>query len=720
MNTHRTPSKKVIAGLPAPVAVPVSDVRKSRRTRTIKTPYDPDATPFVTTTSVPYTLPPIKVGPPQCARIVIERDNVQGLLNNAAICRKCKKGQLIFSTKDIGIASLPSIECNKCKVVYSEKLTATEYIDKKTNHDTLTDYSINVLYVLGFLTVGDGGSEAQRLLGLCDLPNYTSMEKKTFSRIEQTIAPVILEIAEEVMWENLCDEVASSNEHCPDFDIEKWKDAVLNADGNYAMDWFAKIKGTTDMGWQKLGSGFDSLSGHAFFFGAEKRRALVWKFMNKYCRICSLVKDGEAVKEHECTINHNGSASSMEPLAVVDMVHELNDKFKCHLTTVITDDDSKMKANCRWSNMDYFKHYGCYPMVADGKGKMKKRKCTGKLRYPIPQSSWLMDPNHRCKLEQRDTRKLANKKVKDTCGCLEIDVLRVSTNFKYFTRQLTLIPESEWSSRATAIVGHHFDLHDCCGAFCKRKEESLEERKLNNKFYRDVTKDAALFEALNGIVSKYTTTERLKEVAHNFDTNPNESMNNIIAWIAPKNKCYSGSASLTTRIGVAISTQSMGFEDFFVLLFSRLGIAMTKGTKYWLEMQEKRRELKKANAKLLSTKRHRQTKHYEKVREKTVKAKEDIANDTGYYKGAGIEAEEIDDGKPKKKKARQACKCGYWSHQRSNSLLCPLNPVYTSASKEKIDELVRNGEAQAALDTLGPDQESMAKYMNDKSESSCK
>ena len=314
-NHHRTPSKRVIPGLP--VAVPVTVVRKSRRTRTIKTPYDPDG-PFLTSNAAVATEAPTspvresQVGPPKCARIIIERDNLQSMLNDGAVCKRCKKGQLSFVTKEIGIASLPTITCQQCDVHHTAELSKTEYIDKKTKHETLTDYSLNVLFVLGFLTVGDSGSEAQRILGLCDLPNYTSMEKKTFSRIEQTIAPVIMEIAEEVMWDNLCDEVSRSNEHVADFDLQKWTTAVLEGDDSYAMNAFAKIRGTTDMGWQKRGSGFDSLSGHAFMFGAANRKAVVWKLMNKYCRICSLVKEGEEVREHQCTINHDCNGDGLE------------------------------------------------------------------------------------------------------------------------------------------------------------------------------------------------------------------------------------------------------------------------------------------------------------------------------------------------------------------------------------------------------------------------
>ena len=39
------------------------------------------------------------------------------------------------------------------------------------------DYAVNILFVLGFMSSGDGGKEAERILGLLGLPNYTTMEK---------------------------------------------------------------------------------------------------------------------------------------------------------------------------------------------------------------------------------------------------------------------------------------------------------------------------------------------------------------------------------------------------------------------------------------------------------------------------------------------------------------------------------------------------------------
>ena len=253
-----------------------------------------------------------------------------------AMCRKCK-GELQFSFSSVGIWSQPTLMCtrkgcgNKKESSKPELLVAST---KKTSHTRLTDFPVNILYVLGFLSVGDGGTEAQRVLGMLDLPNLTSMEKSTFSKIEQEVAPVIVSIAEEAMFDNLVEEIRNSD-HPEEFDIDKWKKAVADGDETYALHQYAKIKGSTDMGWQKRGSGFDSLSGHSFFFGAECRKPLYWMIKNKYCKICNNAKDGDPVREHECLVNHTGSAASMESLATVDMLHDFHDKFKCHLSMII-------------------------------------------------------------------------------------------------------------------------------------------------------------------------------------------------------------------------------------------------------------------------------------------------------------------------------------------------------------------------------------------------
>jgi hypothetical protein len=138
-----------------------------------------------------------------------------------------------------------------------------------------------VLFVLGFLSVGDGVREAQRLLGLLDLPNLTSMETKTFMRIEKEIAPVIIAIAEEALQNNLILEVEASEEDYPvGLDFEKWKEAVLRKDYTYPKHLFAPVRAGTDMGWQQHRTVHDPLSGHAFLFGANTAGTNHWLKMH--------------------------------------------------------------------------------------------------------------------------------------------------------------------------------------------------------------------------------------------------------------------------------------------------------------------------------------------------------------------------------------------------------------------------------------------------------
>jgi hypothetical protein len=121
------------------------------------------------------------------------------MLSNVAVCRICNKGELVFSTKDIGVASVPNMSCNRSSNEASAELTSTGYMDSKSEQKALTDYTLSILYVLGFLSVGDGGSEAQCLLGFCDLSNYAAMEKSTFTWIEQTLHPVVMAIVEDII-----------------------------------------------------------------------------------------------------------------------------------------------------------------------------------------------------------------------------------------------------------------------------------------------------------------------------------------------------------------------------------------------------------------------------------------------------------------------------------------------------------------------------------------
>jgi hypothetical protein len=87
------------------------------------------------------------------------------------------------------------------------------------------------------------------------------------------------------------------------------------------------------------------------------------------------------------------------------------------------------------------------------------------------------------------------------------------------------MPEDKYETAGKAVLRHHFDCHDYCGLWCKRKGLSEEERNLpqHSRFYRSMTKDLSLlYEKLSPIFDRFITFDRLKEVAHGKDTQCNE------------------------------------------------------------------------------------------------------------------------------------------------------------------------------------------------------
>jgi len=132
--------------------------------------------------------------------------------------------------------------------------------------------------------------------------------------------------------------------------------------------------------------------------------------------------------------------------------------------------------------------------------------------------------------------------------------------YGYFIRQLKDHPEDEWVNSAKAIVDHHFDSHQHCGAWCMRKSETPEERLISKKTYRDKTMEEILYSLLCEAIEPFISLSCLRELGHGANTNVNESLNNTISWFAPKNRTYSMSTSLCNCVGMAIAIQLVGHD----------------------------------------------------------------------------------------------------------------------------------------------------------------
>jgi hypothetical protein len=202
---------------------------------------------------------------------------------------------------------------------------------------------------------------------------------------------------------------------------------------------------------------------------------------------------------------------------------------------------------------------------------------------------------------------LANTVVAKRHTMTKNDSTRIGKNFGYMIRNLHKLngKEAEILKAGKSILGHQFDNHEFCGGWCPRKRMTPQQLSSSERFYRCKMKDAMLYCLLVEKVGRFTTLPRLMECAHCMDTQVNESFNNIAAWMAPKNKVYCGSLSITNRLGIAIGIKLLGLLEYFKRLFVKLGIYMSPNVVHYLKTKDKSRYARIAKNKTKDTKKAR-------------------------------------------------------------------------------------------------------------------
>jgi hypothetical protein len=362
------------------------------------------------------------------------------------------------------------------------------------------------------------------------------------------------------------------------------------------------------------------------------------------------------------------------------------------------DDDASTRQALRWSNADYLlnNNTNVLPKVAitvgPNKGKLQERPDKGRLPGKMPEPTYSSDPNHRRKLLTGELLAIAMATVKSGKKetMTKMDVRRIRKNFGYMVKTLSKRDESEYESAGRAVIEHHFDNHEHCGAWCRRKWMTKQQREASERFYRCKVKDAKLYSILNEIVSKYITTARLKEIAHGMDTNMNESLNNMISYFAPKNRVYCKSRSLHNRVAFAVGIVSLGFKPFFVRLFKALGIAATPNMLHYLEVKERNRNLRLSKRRTKTYKKDRKQNAWASLKEEEKKAINQRARREGKYRSGGNMQEggfDGDDDNKGKKKSRKDLVCpfcglkGHTTKRSKNCLLNEKNPNYVGDKK---------------------------------------
>jgi hypothetical protein len=277
---------------------------------------------------------------------------------------------------------------------------------------------------------------------------------------------------------------------------------------------------------------------------------------------------------------------------------------------ICCDDDASTRSLLRWSNTDHMANNNSttIPKVAitkgPNKGKLQNRPDKGRLPAAVPEPVFVADPNHRRKCFTGELYALKASKGGANETITKMDCSRLQKNFGYMARTLKAKDEGDFEAAGKAVIEHHFDNHEFCGVWCPRKRMTELQRNASIRYYRSKTKDAKLYAVLQDKISRFITTDRLKEIAHGMDTQVNESFNNTASWVAPKNKVYCGSCSLSNRLSIAVGVNSIGIARYFTRLFKSMAIHVGPSITHYLQVKDKARARRIARSKLSESKKN--------------------------------------------------------------------------------------------------------------------
>jgi hypothetical protein len=280
------------------------------------------------------------------------------------------------------------------------------------------------------------------------------------------------------------------------------------------------------MGWQVHSSDgkYGSSTGHGLMIGALSKKVLDSTVFNKKCAKCTNRKDKAC--QHNCLKNFEGSSKSMEAAALTQMLKRIPEEKGVSICTIVTDDDSNgREKSCHESN-------------------------GGILPDHVEEPVFRADPSHHKRVFAWPIYNLSSmpkKKSAVTKG--------LAAHIKYCygacVKRNRHKTADELSKKVHNILNHIYGIHDHCDtAWCYDKKAMQNNLPYNppGDHHLDKTKYPEKYEQLKEHFNYYASVEMMEYCTHPHNTQTNEALNQVIANVAPKSVCYSGTISLNSRI----------------------------------------------------------------------------------------------------------------------------------------------------------------------------
>jgi hypothetical protein len=566
----------------------------------------------------------------QGRNLLIGSKELEHCVTKEFMCPKCKELSFEFEEEIYsGLASGAYACCTTpqcghsvsiCHVLGRRQESSNELAPRKKTKSTFPDYALNhyAVLMMHMLGIGLRGMEiVMSFLGLA--PGVGSRPKWKNATDDLGVALEI--VSKQVMEDNIAAEVEATK-IAKEKELDEWILEQRTLDGKQPSvedietkrkqllqleDGKIGIAVGMDGAWQKrtVGVGqYNSRTGHNMAVGMRTGKILNVVVYSKHCRMCEIYEKKKVeVPEHRCSRNYDtkGSAKAMEPLAAVQHCVEIagRDGNLAYVHTLVTDDDSSTRANCRHSYKEQMiKKYGTFnkrqrdefgwPRKKDGKSFVDD---LGKLPMDIPPvKEFLSDVGHRVKCFGKvmyGLKKKMGEKKKDInkhvtkYDCDKIKHLAGNFFKQEVNQQLSF---DEFTRRGHCIYLHHFDDHSCCDKeWCRRKQVEaglITERDLPDDYSiagghfrgRSTVAEKKFMEIIKGAISVYLSREAMWQVYHSFSTQKNESINRKMVAVADKNRFLGGTMALNDRALLVAITDSLGHKEAFRQIHKKLGV----------------------------------------------------------------------------------------------------------------------------------------------------
>ena len=197
--------------------------------------------------------------------------------------------------KKLGLACNLVMSCNRCN--WSSELYSSREIEQN-NAPGRNPFDINIR-TMAFREIGKGYSALETFCGIMNMP--APMNVKAFNEMQLKIADAYLKVSKTSMT---------------DAAEEIRQDSIQEGDSE---DSVANITVSCDGTWPKRGH--SSLNGVVTVIAADTGKCLDYRVLSKHCDACNSwehkkktepEKYDNFMATHECSINHVGSAGSME------------------------------------------------------------------------------------------------------------------------------------------------------------------------------------------------------------------------------------------------------------------------------------------------------------------------------------------------------------------------------------------------------------------------